>query len=537
MDKIIGFTLAKNKINHTDIDIFHRGIKLREFRKNGYYFYLWGIGNPESCMINNKYTLSFPLSETLLDRNVLIDFQDNHIIVENDWLGSIPIFYNESECIISTLSLKTLTNDKIHPEGLANFVECGFSILCQTPFYDVKFMRYYSKLIINAKGISSILKEDPVLDSTYFSIVSNENDVSLKIKRNINDFEKHSEGNIIIPTSGGYDSRMINLYVEEKSRIRAFSYGISDIQSESSEVIYAKKVAEILHIDWEQIELGKYHDFIEKWFEIFGVSTHLHGMYHIEFYNKIISDKKFNQNSCLISGIVGDAWSGNVNIRELSGINDIPALAYSHGMNADSSAIKIPFSQDLRKTFFNTQKNHLKATPVRTIFLIRFKLILLSYLMTIPEYYGIPSWTPFLNFDIVVGMLTLPENRKKDRKWQKDLFEEYHVNVEADSPKKDMSNTLNQQAFLVYNFTSLNVELLQKYFKAENINEINNFISDKPKNSVVAKIQCILMCNRYSRYCLRNVGIQQTNPLSLLYAYYVLKPIEMGLIMGARNDT
>ena len=38
------------------------------------------------------------------DRNILISFENDKIIVENDWLGSIPIFYNQKENIISTLS-------------------------------------------------------------------------------------------------------------------------------------------------------------------------------------------------------------------------------------------------------------------------------------------------------------------------------------------------------------------------------------------------------------------------------------------------
>ena len=95
MDKIVGFTVSKHKISHDDIDIFGMGLNKVEFRKNGFNIYLWGIGNIENCVIGGKYSLSFPVSENLLDRNILLYFSNKSIIIENDWLGSIPVFYNE----------------------------------------------------------------------------------------------------------------------------------------------------------------------------------------------------------------------------------------------------------------------------------------------------------------------------------------------------------------------------------------------------------------------------------------------------------
>jgi len=464
MDKIIGFTISKKIIDHSDIDVFKTGIRSIELNLNGYHFYLWGINNFENCTINSQYSLAFPASDNLLDRNVLIEIKNSEIIIQNDWLGSIPVFYNEKELIVSTLSLKTLTDHEIHPEGLANFVESGFSILGQTPFQNVKFMRYYSKLILTPDGMQSVLKEDPVLGENVFTYISDEKIVSKRIETFIRNFEKCTSGEIIIPTSGGFDSRLLNLYVKDKSRIRAFSYGISDNQSESFEVIHAKKVAEILNISWEQIKLGDYNDLMGKWFELFGISTHLHGMYQIEFYQKIFARHRFDKTATLLSGIVGDAWSGNVSIKPISTEEELSSLSYSHGLHADVTALTISHGSELRKNFFRTYHGYLENEKIRIVFLIRFKLILLSYLLIVPEYFGIPTWTPFLNFDIVLGMLNLPEERRKGRQWQQDIFKKNKIDLETITKNKDMSNTLNRQAFTRFKFHPLNVPLLQKYF-------------------------------------------------------------------------
>ncbi|GAH29994.1 unnamed protein product, partial [marine sediment metagenome] len=76
MYKIVGFTVSKSKIDHNDIDVFDTGLKLLELKKNGFHVYIWGINNIEECKVNEKYTLSFLFSENLLDRNVLIYFEN-----------------------------------------------------------------------------------------------------------------------------------------------------------------------------------------------------------------------------------------------------------------------------------------------------------------------------------------------------------------------------------------------------------------------------------------------------------------------------
>ena len=289
MTKVIGFLITKEN-KQPEVDFFGVGIKSITMQHNDYYIYLWGIGDIENYKINNKYSLSFPLKDTLFDRNILISFNGGKIIIENDWLGSIPIFYNPKDNIVSTLSNFCLKDKTIHSEGLSNFCEFGYSVFEQTMFEDVKFVRYYSKLIIS-DDIAIEYKKDPVLDKSFLEKISDEKEVITLMQDYISDIESKIDGDIVLPTSGGYDSRMLNYLVKDKSRIQSFTYGISADQSKSSEVVHAKKISDIYNTKWEQIELTEFHKYIEEWAKVYGFSSHLHGMYHIEFYSNILKKK------------------------------------------------------------------------------------------------------------------------------------------------------------------------------------------------------------------------------------------------------
>lgn len=525
MNKIIGFTVSKNKINHNDIDVFKRGLSLVEFEKNGLYIYLWGIGDLTNCKIGEKYALSFPLSENLLDRNVLISFQNDDIYIENDWLGSIPIYYNSKELVISTLSLKTLKDKIIHPEGLNNYFEFGYSILEQTPFTNVKFMRYFSKLIINQNRIKIEYKRDPILQDRLFNKVEDEEVVLKKIQDYIINIEKKTKEEIILPTSGGYDSRLLNICIKDKSRIRAFTYGISKKQSESFEVVHAKKISEILGTKWEQIQIGDYDKYTNEWFKIYGFSTHLHGMYHIEFYKKILERNNFGKNATFLSGIFGDVWAGNVKIEDIKSESDLINLGYTHGMSLDGNCFNLVNNNKIKENFILRNNKLLNIKKIRPLLLIRLKLSLISYLTQIPEYFGFPVWTPFLNFDIVTSMLNIKEDRKKDRLWQKSFFAKNEIDLESMNLKIDKTNTLDYDSSKNYCFEPIDVELMQKYIKKDYLEKINyklshrNFIDDLKKK---------MLSIRYIGGALRRIRIKD-DILESLYSWYIIKSIEIAL--------
>lgn len=178
-------------------------------------------------------------------------------------------------------------------------------------------------------------------------------------------------------------------------------------------------------------------------------------------------------------------------------------------------------------------KFYLEDEKRRIIFLLRFKLILLSYLTIVPEYFGFPVWTPFLNFDIVVSMLNLPEERWHERAWQRDIFREHHLDLESMNLPKDTSNTLNYQAYMNDYFEPLDIQILCDYFNKSYLEDINKIMLAKTSklHEILGKVTNQIMSTRYVGPGLRLLGFKHRDyrDILIVYPYYVTKAIEMGL--------
>lgn len=409
------------------------------------------------------------------------------IIFKTDWLGSKPVFYNDYLGLISHNINDVIEHKNItfHPEGLNNYLDFGYSVFGQTPVENVKFLPHSSSIYLNIDGKVSIKNsEDPV--DKWVGRVSHEDDVLHSIFTSVHEWEKQQDGEIIIPTSGGLDSRLLNICIQDKSRIRSFTYGLCYDQKKSFEVVYAKNLSKILNTKWEQIELGDYHKYIELWYNHFGISTHAHGMYQIEFYTKIRSI--VGDDASLLSGIIGDAWAGGVHIPPPVTERDIVALSYSHGLRADSKYSRLSNQTNLLKDFWEHNKIKLQEPLFRLVWSMRFKIILLSYLLTIPKILGFKPWSPFLDENIAMGMATIPPHRRKDRIWQREFFQKRRLDFQNQQTPCDSTNTLNYQAIKQSPLSPLNPDKLKHiinpyYVKAINA-KITSFIIEniKPDN-------------------------------------------------------
>ena len=507
--KLIGFTISKKKIDH-EVDFFNVGFSHKSFFKNGYYIKIWGINNIDECIIDKKYFFSFPLNDNLLDRNIKLEIVKNKIIIENDFLGSIPIYYNLNEEIISTLPKVCNLNNEISEEGLKTFLNTGFSVFGKTIFKDTEFLRYFSKIIVR-DGFKISSKKDP-FDKLDLKKIEDPN-ISLNlIKKAISNVENQTNEKIVIPTSGGYDSRLLNIMVDDKKRIEAYSYGISKQPKKSREAVYAKKITSILNIKWDLIEIKNISSHIKMWNKIFGFSTHLHGMYHIDFYLKILN--KIKGSRVLLSGIVGDLWAGSISFnKEIFNLSDI---TYSHQVKySKSKAIKIT---DLNISKYKTSKPEIVA-------LIRNKLILLNYLITIPEYLGIPSYSPFLNFEIIKSMISIDFKLKRKRKWQQDFFKKNNLFIEDLNLKSTKSNYLDYLSIIKDPYEKINIKLVNHLFNEKVLININDTICEK-KFKYWDLFICKIFNSAYIGSVFRKLGLKSNIHL-LYYDYLVIKSIEL----------
>jgi hypothetical protein len=231
--------------------------------------------------------------------------------------------------------------------------------------------------------------------------------------------------------------------------------------------------------------------------------------------------------------LITDQSKSNVTVDHITNYNEITKLAYSHGLNADKKQLLMPFDDKLRKQFHEKNKFYLENKKIRIIILIRLKLILLSYIVIIPEYFSFPVWTPFLNFDILVSMLNLPEERRHERVWQRDIFREYPLDVENMNLPKDSSNTLDYQAYMRHSFEPLDIKMLGEYFNTRYLEKINKIILKKLSKSqeIFGRVNNQIMSIRYVGFGLRLLGFKYRRYKDILITapYMIIKAIEMGL--------
>ncbi|HZY83011.1 MAG TPA: hypothetical protein VFE50_26010 [Cyclobacteriaceae bacterium] len=439
-------------------------------------------------------------------------------LYKTDWLNSDPVFYNEK-----TGKVSKNINDVIDfgdfdfdPEGVLNYLEFGFSVLGKTPVRNVRFLEHSSELSITNGKVET--KKQPDVMIPLVGQKSNAKDTIEFLRSKVNAWESSFTGEIVIPTSGGYDSRLMNLFIKDKERIRAFTYGISSDQSQSSEVLYAKKISEILKTRWEQIELENFHQYIPDWYSMYGVATHAHGMYHIDFYSKIV--KQVNTPTGLLSGIIGDAWSGRVKVTEIKTWRQVQAIAYTHGINlsADNSVLKS--NRETLQQYFIENEKKLQDPNWRIIEAMRFKLMLLSYLYRVPAHFGLHAWSPFLDAECAAMMLNLPAEDKADRSWQTKFFKQNNLYVEDMVSKVSNENSLDLTTLARYPLKPLDPKILREVVEVKFVEWVNKN-ARVPGNPFMQRA----LNSRYARPLTRPLGLTRS-PMEAYNAYMVLWPLQ-----------
>jgi len=448
------------------------------------------------------------------------------ILFETDWLASDPVFYNEktgraSRNINEIIDCADL---ELHPEGLNNYLDFGYSILEQTPIKNVKFLRYSSRLWGDEDGTVSVeYLNDPV--EQWWDYRLSEGDIIDLIRGRVRQWEASVEGEIVIPTSAGYDSRILNWCMEDKSRVRSFSYGISENQAKSYEVVYARRLSEILGTRWEQIPLGDFHQYFDDWDRHFGVSTHAHGMYHFEFYRQILS--RVDRGNPLLSGIFGDVWAGSTEPPAIESLHELNRLGYTHDLHADMQASVFSPSYDLRTQFLEANVEGMREESYRTILQIRLKMILISYLLKVPLLCGFRPWSPFLDIDICMAMLNLPSERRRGRLWQKEFFRKVGLDLESKKLRANRRNTLDLQALERISVRPLDADLLGEIIRPGYVAWINDTLAGRSVDWKARTLNRLLYVPKVGG-ALRLLGLKDIPDLrtGAYNAYLVLLPLE-----------
>src|SRR5262245_8290546 len=458
------------------------------------------------------------------------------ILFETDWLASRPVFYSEHTGTAShnINDVVDHANLEIDPEGVNNYLDFGYSVLEQTPIKHVKFLRHSSRLVADNQGKLRIqYLPDPV--ERWLDYRLSERDLIDLVKERVRRWERSVEGEIVIPTSGGYDSRLLNYCIEDKSRVRAFTYGISERQADSYEVVYARRLSEILGTRWDRIPLGSFHQYFEDWDRLFGVSTHAHGMYHFEFHNRILSCVKGG--NPFLSGLNGDVSAGSTSAQLVESYHHLNRLGLTRDINVDIRQSVHRSESPSREAFWKENRKKLADERYQVLFTLRFKMILMCYLLTVPAFLGFEAWSPFLDIDVCMAMLNLPMERRRERVWQKDFFRKSGLDLESMNLKCSAENTLDLQAMRTMPVKPLDGNLLSEVIQPSFVEWINKRVRYGWREKITEQLLHVPRI----RGLLTRLGFSNDVGKRNAYnAYCVLLPIEnllrkRNLAIGSRS--
>lgn len=396
----------------------------------------------------------------------------------SDWLPSRNYYYNIRTQKISDNINELIESGNIcfHPEGLCNYLDYGFSVFGQTMIEEIKILEPNMKVSHDNEGRLIIERLKDPFDNLLNQITSEEEALQ-SITDCINNWVDSQKSPIIIPLSGGFDSRLMLSMINNKDKVCAFTYGISEKQEESFEVVYAKAVARRLGVKWQQITLNEFSNYMNEWDDLFGITTHAHGMYHIEFYKKIKG--LVGDTGTVLSGILGDLYAGSWRFQPLNQSSDIGRLAITHGSHADSRFCVLNNDRELEKAFYEENKDKLCYENWRVLTAARMKSSLLTYLLRTPEIEGYSSWSPFLNENVVAKMMTLPWEVKNKRKWQIEYFKRKDLLVGEWGLQCTRDNVLDRNVYKNYVFEKLEYSILGDLFDKEYISRINDCIKTR----------------------------------------------------------
>lgn len=448
------------------------------------------------------------------------------VLFESDWVASSPYFYNTRTGKAGPFinDVVDCANLEIDHQGLRDYMDFGYCVFGHTPVRDVHVLPHSSRLIRLDDGTLRVERMEDAAVKALDEMALSEDEIWEWIRDSVRRWEASVDGEIVIPTSGGYDSRILNWMVGDKERIRSFTYGITSPQSASSEVVYAQELSRRLGTSWQQVELGAYHNYLDEWYALYGVSTHAHGMYHFEFFNAIKALLPPETRKVpMLSGHFGDDWAGRF-APLVSSPEELPLLGLTHGMNADSSQCRVREDSVARMEYWEKHRERLEDPRLRVIEVLRHKQVLLSYLFRVPEKLGYAPWCPFLDLRLAAAMLNLPPNRRRDRVWQQDFFRKNGIMVEDLCRPKRLPNTLNMQALDRVPLPPLDRGILSEVVVPDYVDWINKYIHRTPWNSLQEAVMSIRGMGRLWHVFTHR--IPRPDRLSAYLAYLVLYPIE-----------
>lgn len=501
---LVGFCILNDNKSLDHRRFFPSGVSIVSKRIGHATVYLFGYGSEFDHPIEEQTYSLYP--EGLNHRNIHVRISSDLVEIKSDWLGSFPCYYDEIQKEVAShwgmLDLDLHDND---PIGSYTLKKYSFIPTSRTLKCGVKRMLSDQTLVWSPTAIKCISRQSSFDLNTATQNADVVQSVASRLRKDGLDASE-----VIIPLSGGYDSRFLATIVKGEfgRNFRSYTYSLLGPRGDCFESKVSKVVAQKLGSPWRSLDLTGYAQYEKTIADWTGGFSHVNGDYYEMFAEQLLQGQEApsGNKSLLISGIVGDAWCGKILIPYHRGIQAKRVLL-NHGIctyewlfNKEEERAASQAENELNE-FFN-ERVHSNETIL--LELVRAKIALLSFLCYSFERRGVRCSAPFLDKTVVQKVLSLDQKQRLNRHWQDEYFKEIGL---ADDQLPKILFKLNRLA--IDEGAKKRFESFQRLNLPEHKQMLLKFLLSNP----VRRLEATLTRHKVTEYLLRKLGYKRSDVL------------------------
>lgn len=499
---LVGFCILNKEKKNSRGQFFPEEVNVIQKVIGDNIIYLYGYGPSFKGPVKEGV---YKLYEGGLDhRNIHVHIALDYVEIKSDWLGSFPCYYDEISNEITShwtmLDLENRENDIVASYILKKY---SFIPTSRTLKKGIKRLLGGQRIIWRPNYIECVtdkVKLNLKLNSTAEDVVE------LVQRRLLIDGLDKSE--IVLPLSGGYDSRFIASIAKNEMgySFLACTYSLLGSRGDCFESQVSKIVAQRLdskRISFDLTGYSKYEGSIIDWS---GGFSHVNGDYYEMFAEKLkaLMKVEVSKNLLVLSGIVGDMWCGKLKINYFEGV-DVKNFLLTHGVRVYNwmySEAEKNVALEAEKELSQHFSQRVSSKDEALLEIVRAKIGLLSFLCYSFEKRGIRCSAPFLDKPIVEALLGLDENKRRNRKWQDQYFQSHGI-ADNNLPKVILKlNRLSADEGMKKQFNG---------YEKLNLSPIKIWILKLFLSNIIRRIEFFFISHKITEFILRRLGYKRSD--------------------------
>lgn len=402
----------------------------------------------------------------------------NYLVAAVDRIRSIPIFYGQSHGQVylsddAEWVRRKVGDDEMDPVARDEFQLAGYVTGQDTLFPNVKQLQAGEMLRINCTGVEPELET-----SRYYRFTHTEpenwdeptlrKELDRVTETSIQRLIEYANGRqIVVPLSGGYDSRLIVTMLKRLGykNILAFTYGVPG----NKESEYSRKVADVLGVKWHFVEYSKV-----KWREAWQTDERWEyqrwgsgwsGLPHVQDWlavNEMKHKQMVDKDCIFVPGHTGDFISGGHIPKEATphSNGDINLLCYTiirkHYGLAPWSKITYNSKQFWHCRIEERSEKNSIANGIELADAFekwewqerQAKFICNS--VRVYDFFGYDWWMPLWDAEFMEFWQNVPLELRKDKKWYVDYVKRTYNSQVDENEAIDLCNASDKRKFFPF---------------------------------------------------------------------------------------